>query len=222
MQIVRGLFFGVRMKNISKSRFAAYGFIGLALSMISFFLLDERLYHLTRATDESSREMWLLITDLGSSSWMVAVTLPLWLITLGVAKFKPDNPLWIRLSRQSLFVFAAFAISGIFTLIVKGIVGRARPYLFDTEGPAGFNPLSYESIYASWPSGHTTTAFAFAIAIVLLAPRTKWIAIPFAILAGYSRMPVEAHYLGDVIMGATVGTIGAILVYQWLAPKLKL
>ncbi|MEK6204332.1 MAG: hypothetical protein N2B02_01690, partial [Amylibacter sp.] len=80
------------MKNISKSRLATYGFVGFALSMISFFLLDERLYHLTRATDESSREMWLLITDLGSSAWMVAVTLPLWLIALGVAKFKPENP----------------------------------------------------------------------------------------------------------------------------------
>lgn len=210
------------MKNISKSRLATYGFVGFVLSVISFFLLDERVYHLTVATDDSVRQFWLTITDMGSSAWMVAVTLPIWIIGMVIARFKPDNPLWIRLSRQSLFVFAAFALTGIFTLIVKGIVGRARPYLFDTEGPAGFNPFSYESIYASWPSGHTTTAFAFAVAIVLLAPRTKWIALPLAVLAGYSRMPVEAHYLGDVIMGATVGTIGAILIYQWLAPKLKL
>lgn len=210
------------MKNISKSRLATYGFVGFVLSVISYFLLDERVYHLTVATDESARQFWLTITDMGSSAWMVAVTLPIWIIGMVIARFKPDNPLWIRLSRQSLFVFAAFALTGIFTLIVKGIVGRARPYLFDTEGPAGFNPLSYESIYASWPSGHTTTAFAFAIAIVLLAPRTKWIALPLAVLAGYSRMPVAAHYLGDVIMGATVGTIGAILIYQWLSPKLNI
>lgn len=169
--------FGVRMKNISKSRLATYGFVGFVLSVISFFLLDERVYHLTVATDDSVRQFWLTITDMGSSAWMVAVTLPIWIIGMVIARFKPDNPLWIRLSRQSLFVFAAFALTGIFTLIVKGIVGRARPYLFDTEGPAGFNPFSYESIYASWPSGHTTTAFAFAVAIILLAPRTKWIAL---------------------------------------------
>lgn len=91
MQIVRGLFFGVRMKNISKSRLAIYGFIGFALSMISFFLLDERVYHLTVATDETAREFWLIITDLGSSAWMVAVTLPLWLIGMGLARLKPAN-----------------------------------------------------------------------------------------------------------------------------------
>lgn len=121
--------FGVRMKNISKSRLATYGFVGFVLSVISFFLLDERVYHLTVATDDSVRQFWLTITDMGSSAWMVAVTLPIWIIGMVIARFKPDNPLWIRLSRQSLFVFAAFALTGIFTLIVKGIVGRARPYL---------------------------------------------------------------------------------------------
>ena len=210
------------MKNISKSRLAPFGLIGLTASLFSFFVLDERVYHLTKASDESSHEMWLLITDLGSSAWMVAITLSLWAIGLAMARVKPENTSWLRISRQSLFVFAAFILPGIFTLIVKGLVGRARPYLFDTEGPSGFDPLSYDSIYASWPSGHTTTAFAFAVAIMLLAPRTIWIALPLAILAGYSRMPVKAHYLGDVFLGATVGTIGAILVYQWLAPKLKL
>ena len=214
--------FGVRMQNSSISRLTTYGFLGLALSVLSYFLLDEKFYHLTRSTDDAAREIWNIITDMGSSAWMVAVTLPLWIIALGVARLKPENPRWIKLSRRSLFVFAAFAIPGIFTMIVKGIVGRARPYHFDTEGPTGFNPLSFDSIYASWPSGHTTTAFAFAIAIVLLAPRLIWVAIPLAILAGYSRMALSAHYLGDVIMGATIGTLGAILVFRWLAPKLKI
>ena len=142
------------MKNISKSRLAAFGLIGLAASLFSFFVLDERVYHLTKASDENSREMWLLITDLGSSAWMVAITLSLWAIGLALARVKPENTSWLRISRQSLFVFAAFILPGIFTLIVKGLVGRARPYLFDTEGPSGFDPLSYDSIYASWPSGH--------------------------------------------------------------------
>jgi undecaprenyl-diphosphatase len=146
----------------------------------------------------------------------------LWSISTILSRLIPENPRWNLLGRQSVYVFVAVALPGIFTMIVKGIVGRARPYLFDTEGPFGFNPLSYESIYASWPSGHTTTAFAFAVAITLLAPRLKWIMLPLAALAGYSRMVVDAHYLADVIMGTTVGTIGAILVYQWLTSKLIL
>ncbi len=210
------------MKHLPKSLLAAYGTLGISLSMISFFLLDERVYHLTRATNKDTREIWLVITDLGSSGWMAIVLISLWVVSSALARLAPANPRWKLLSRQSVFVFAAVALTGIFTMIVKGIVGRARPYLFDTEGPFGFDPFVFQSSYASWPSGHTTTAFAFAVAIVLLVPRVKYILLPLAVLAAYSRMAVDAHYLADVIMGATIGAIGAILVYQWLAPKLKI
>ncbi len=210
------------MKHKPLSLLAAYGFLGFSLSMISFFMLDERVYHLTRVTNKDAREIWLAITDLGSSGWMAVVLISLWSISTILARLSSEKSRWELVARQSVFIFVTVALTGIFTLIVKGIVGRARPYLFDIEGPFGFNPLSYESIYASWPSGHTTTAFAFSVAIILLAPRLKWIMLPFAVLAGYSRMTVDAHYLADVIMGTTVGTIGAILVYQWLAPKLKI
>lgn len=210
------------MKHIPKSILAAYAFLGFSLSMISFFMLDERVYYLTRITDKDARETWLMITDLGSSGWMAIVLISLWMTASILAWFRPENPRWKRLARQSIFVFVAVALTGLFTMIAKGIVGRARPYLFDTEGPFGFDPFVFQSSYASWPSGHTTTAFAFAVAVVLLVPRLKYILIPLAMVAGYSRMAVEAHYLADVIIGATVGTIGAILVYQWLAPKLKI
>ena len=210
------------MKHKSKSQLAAYGLLGLSLSLISFFTLDERVYHLTRSTDADAREIWLAITDLGSSGWMAIVLISLWSISTILSRLIPENPRWNLLGRQSVYVFVAVALPGIFTMIVKGIVGRARPYLFVTEGPSGFNPLSYESIYASWPSGHTTTSFAFVVAIILLAPRFKYVLLPFAVLAAYSRMAVDAHYLADVIIGTTIGTIGAILVYQWLAPKLKI
>ena len=210
------------MKHKSISLLAAYSFLGFSLSMISFFLLDERVYHLARVTDKNAREIWLAITDLGSSGWMAVVLISLWSISTILARLTSEKSRWELVARQSVFVFIAVALSGIFTLIVKGIVGRARPYLYDTEGSFGFNPFSYESIYASWPSGHTTTAFAFAVAIIILAPRLKYILLPLATLAAYSRMAVDAHYLADVIMGTTVGTIGAILIYQWLAPKLKI
>ena len=222
MQIVRGLFFGIGMKNTSKKQLTAYGLLGFFLSMTSFLMLDERVYHLTRSTDDEVREIWFKITAMGDSGWMAIVLIALWIISAAMARIAPENPRWKSLSRKSIFVFAAVALPGIFTMIVKAIIGRARPYLFDTQGPFGFNPLSFESTYASWPSGHTTTAFAFVIAIALLAPRLKYILLPLAVLAGYSRLALDAHYLGDVIMGATIGTIGAILVYHWLAQKLKL
>ena len=210
------------MKHLPTSRLAVYAALGVFLSMLSFFLLDERVYHLTRVTDEGARDIWLRITDLGSSGWMAIALISLWTVSSILARITAENPRWTLLASQSVYVFSAVALTGIFTMIVKAIVGRARPYLFESQGPFGFDPFVFQSSYASWPSGHTTTAFAFVVAIVLLAPRTKYILLPFAILAGYSRMAVDAHYLADVIMGATIGTVGAILVFQWLAPKLKI
>lgn len=210
------------MRILSPTLIAAYAFLGFSLSMISFFMLDETIYHLVLSADEGNRHIWNIITDLGDSAWMGILLVGTWALGMGMSRAQPDVPKWTKLTQQSIYAFAAVAISGIIVLIVKGIVGRARPYLFDTEGPFGFNPLSFDSIYASWPSGHTTTAFAFAAAVILLFPRTKIIMVPFALLAGYSRMALGAHYLADVIMGATLGTLSAIAIYRWLAPKLKL
>ena len=68
------------MKTIPKSLLAIYAFAGFSLSMLSIFLLDERVYHLTRVTDKDARQLWLKITDLGSSGWMAIVLISLWVI----------------------------------------------------------------------------------------------------------------------------------------------
>lgn len=58
----------------------------------------------------------------------------------------------------------------------------------------------------SFPSGHSTTAFAFA-SVVGAEEGWKW-GIPAYALAGlvaYSRMNDNQHYLHDVVAGATIG-----------------
>jgi len=53
-------------------------------------------------------------------------------------------------------------------------------------------------------------------------PALRWPLMAIAALTGFSRMVLGVHYLGDVIMGATIGTLGAVLIYNWLRPKLGL
>lgn len=60
----------------------------------------------------------------------------------------------------------------------------------------------------SFPSGHTTTAFAFA-SVVGAEDGIGW-AVPAYALAGlvaYSRMNDNQHYVHDVVAGATIGTV---------------
>ncbi len=58
----------------------------------------------------------------------------------------------------------------------------------------------------SFPSGHTTSAFAFATAVGQRIP-ALWIPLrALALLVGYSRIHTGVHYPGDVVAGAVVGS----------------
>src|SRR5690606_28964955 len=69
------------------------------------------------------------------------------------------------------------------------------------------------------PSGHTTTAFAAAVALGALFPRARWAFFAYAAVMAFSRIAVAAHYPSDVIAGAVFGGVGALLVRAWFASR---
>jgi undecaprenyl-diphosphatase len=73
--------------------------------------------------------------------------------------------------------------------------------------------------YASFPSGHATTAFAAAIAIGLIWPRLRVWLWTYALIIAVSRVVILAHYTSDVIAGAVVGVVGALLARDWFAAR---
>ncbi len=187
-------------------------FAGFFLAILSIIFLDKAIYEIVHPALLDQRALWENITYIGDASWMAVVCLLF--IGAGLALSKPK--MW----RSAMLVFASVGIIGTAALIIKRTIGRARPYLFDTEGTHSFVPFQFDNLHAGFPSGHTTTAFAFATMLTILYPRAAIPAFAIAVLAGFSRLAVDAHYLGDVIGGATFGTIGTIVVAKWLAPKL--
>ncbi len=193
---------------------------GFGFSVLSIFFLDRFAYEIIRPAFASQQVLWQNITYLGDSEWMAILTLAIIATGLVLNYFQP-RPLWVKMWRYGTFLFIPAAIAGISALLLKNMIGRARPYVFDTEGPLGFSPFAFENNFAGFPSGHTTMAFAFATMLAILFPRLAAPAFAIAILAGFSRMAVNAHYLGDVIFGATFGTIVTIFAAKKLATKFK-
>ncbi len=119
---------------------------------------------------------------------------------------------------------AAIEGSGI-TGILKGALGRSRPFVTADTNPRDFKfgkGFSGEG-RSSFPSGHTTTAFAAASAITSevhhLWPRYTWYVAPVmyggATLVGLSRMYHNQHWASDVILGAGIGTFSGLKVVRY-------
>ncbi len=65
----------------------------------------------------------------------------------------------------------------------------------------------------SFPSGHTSNAFACAAAIFASNKKVGTPVFIFAALMGFTRIYVGVHYCTDVLVGAVVGVIYGIIGY---------
>jgi len=112
---------------------------------------------------------------------------------------------------------AGVAVSGLVVNVFKVIFGRARPGAWWDEGLWGFDPLSIGSDVNGFPSGHSATIGAIAMALCLIWPRAWWACALGALVFAFTRVLTESHYLSDVIVGLFVGglTVIALRHYVW-------
>jgi membrane-associated phospholipid phosphatase len=121
--------------------------------------------------------------------------------------------------------FEAAALSGVVTYFVKGVAGRARPYLDPTRANdfSFGRGISTSEDYQSFPSEHTAAAFAFATAMTARlaarhSPSVKWAApvmYGIATLTGISRVYHHDHWASDCLLGAAIGTVSGLVSERW-------
>jgi len=102
------------------------------------------------------------------------------------------------------------------TLVTAAVISTGLKYGIDRPRPFVTYPdirKRTEAGSPSFPSGHTSTAFALATSISIAYP--KWYIIAptylWATSVGYSRMDLGVHYPSDVLAGALVGAGSAWL-----------
>jgi membrane-associated phospholipid phosphatase len=103
-------------------------------------------------------------------------------------------------------LFQAGLYAEVVTGILKTVVGRARPYM--NEGPSSFHPFAFfNEDYNSFPSGHSTSAFALSTVLSRHAHSTalKIIAYTPAALTLFSRIYQDKHWVSDELLGAAIG-----------------
>lgn len=151
---------------------------------------------------EAVRQAWLdpvvkAFTTLGNAGI-------LWIV-LSVAML-----FWRPTRKAGLLAGCALIFSLLFTnLGLKLIFTRPRPYTV----VEGLIPLLTSGDPNSFPSGHTCAAFSAGLVWARTLPKT-WMrrtAVIQAVLMGLSRLYVGVHYPSDVLGGALVGTVCAML-----------
>lgn len=162
------------------------------------------------------------VTGFGTSEYMFAFSALIGLVA--VVALGRGHRMWhgapLRLiAERALYVFAAVALSGIVDQVLKHLIGRARPRLLHADGPFHFEPFSAVDVLASFPSGHTTSAFAAGVALGYMRPDWRGRLLAGAFLVGVSRVLVGAHYPSDVVGGAVLGTTVSLVLARSFARR---
>ena len=180
-----------------------------AISIVLIALtLDMRAVIWARGLPEAVRHFFGWLTRYGESDWLLYPSGAICIVLLA-ADWQGVNrriaAAWTEIGIIAWFTFFSVAGSGILVNIIKQVIGRGRPKVFDAEGVFSLLPLQFNYSYASFPSGHATTMGALAVVIALVVPR---LAVPVVAMCGLvasSRVFVGSHYPSDVVSGFLLG-----------------
>lgn len=143
--------------------------------------------------------------------------------------------LFAKTRKSGICIALAVGLASLITNVtVKPLVARPRPYASGISDFVEWWEFAGEHMHSeySFPSGHTTSAMAGALALCLcLAIFVKkgekkhlWVIIPsalYVIFMGASRNYIMVHYPSDIIGGIIAGAAGALAAFGLLSLAYK-
>ncbi|WP_293944896.1 MULTISPECIES: phosphatase PAP2 family protein [unclassified Sphingobacterium] len=156
--------------------------------------LDIRILEsIAETRSEPQTQTFKVLSDINN---YVQVAVPVGLLVAGA--FNNDK----AMRQNALYVASSTAVTALVNVGIKHLIKRSRPF----KKYPNFISVRTASGY-SFPSGHTSSAFATASA--LSRAYSKWYVVAPSLLwassVGYSRMYLGVHYPTDVLAGAVLG-----------------
>jgi undecaprenyl-diphosphatase len=155
---------------------------------------------------------WIFVTQI--ESWVPLFSLFFFLIVFFYG--------WKKGALVLVFLLATTAATLLFTGFVKESIQRLRPN--NVKALSSIIRILQKPENYSFFSGHASSSFVIVSFIVLaLRGKTKWIYLTFIwpLLFVMSRIYVGVHYPSDLLVGALVGTLFAILGYYFCLKVLQ-
>ncbi|MFQ5434787.1 MAG: phosphatase PAP2 family protein [Anaerolineae bacterium] len=128
---------------------------------------------------------WILARTGDSLTWVILIAIFLW-------------------RHQSIGFDLAWAVAGtaVAVFLLKGVFKRQRPIKT--------NKITNDK-YA-FPSGHAARSTAVAITLAFAFPAFVWLYLVWAAAVSLARVALARHFLTDVLGGAVVGVVTAVVL----------
>jgi membrane-associated phospholipid phosphatase len=210
----------IAARRLSHNSIMLFGGCGLAI-VVAMYAIDVSVINLM--PPRGSPDLWpvRILTDFGKAAYV------LWSLGFALIAIAVIVPFLAGSARAAFsviglriqFVFFAVAVPNLIGEIIKDVVGRGRPFVGGRANAFNYSPFAGTEQFASFPSGHVTTAFALAFAVAAVWPWTRPVMAAYALLIAASRIVLLAHHPSDALAGALVGILGAMVVRQWFAAR---
>ena len=162
-----------------------------------------------------------IATDFGKAGYVLSALIVVLIACLLVLPrlHGTSRAILVSFATRMQFVFIAVLLTICLTELIKGVVGRGRPFVGGAANPFNFSAFAWSEAYASFPSSHAATAFALGFAVAALWPSLRLAMLCYALLIAATRLVLLAHHPSDVTAGALVGVIGVMAVRYWFAAR---
>ena len=120
---------------------------------------------------------------------------------------------WLSRSARHGVVAAALSAGLALALakVISELVARQRPFV---DHPHAAHLFVKHAADYGFPSDHASGAFAIAVALLLRHRPSGLIALAVATAIGVGRVMIGVHYPTDVLAGAAIGTVSALVLWH--------